>query len=601
MTCRFGEFELDESARELRLNGIEIPLQPRVFDLLTLLYRNRERVMSKEELMDALWPGIVVGEGSLQRAVSLARSALKSGGMGGAIRNFSRRGYRFCVDEDVSPRSPESDIDPLESARAAFERGAWDTAIAEYERADAESALGAIDLECFADACQTAGRAGDAEPLLERAVAAYSAKGDERGAAKAALYLAEIAFEFARIPVVHGWLTRARRYLKGCEEGVEHGFEAYVAARVAVATGDPEAAVEHGRRGLSIGERIGSEGTQALARIYLGYGEIALGDYEAGIRHVDDAAASVLSDDIQPRVRGIVYCGLIWLCCNRGDWQRAAQWGDSFDRWCESEGRIRFTGLCQLHRAEVLSVSGDTEKAEKEIRIACDQLSAYSPFAAGDAFRIFGDLYLMRGDLDRAEAAYRRTHELGWDPQPGLALLQAERGQSETAIRGLLRSLEDKNWALRQRRGLLLAILAIIAARAGDRDHAAIAIGELDRHPELWTSEHNNGAVARARAELAVLDGKLAEAFTAMREAIRSWQAAHAGLNTAICRFRLAQLLADDGDVDGALLELDAAQASFDTLQAPLRARRCSELRSALTRNSAKPKRDDSRDAAPDA
>jgi len=582
MTCRFGDFELDESTRELRLNGTEIPLQPRVFDLLALLYRNRDRVMSKDELMDALWPGVVVGEGSLQRAVSLARSALKRGGMGEAIRNFTRHGYRFFVDEDDSPPEAGPAVDALDSARAAYERGEWDTAIAEYARADAGSALGADDLESAADACQNAGRAAAAEPLLERAVAAHAARGDQRGAARTALHLAETAFEFGRIPVVHGWLTRARRYLESCDEGLEHGYEAYVAARVAVATGDPGAAVEHGRRGLAIGERIGSEGTQALARIYLGYGEIALGDYESGIRRVDEAAASVLSADIDPRIRGIVYCGLIWLCCNRGDWQRAAQWGESFDRWCEREGRVRFTGLCQLHRAEVLSVSGDASEAEQEIRIACDQLSTYSPFAAGDAFRIFGDLCLMRGDFDSAEAAYRRTHELGWDPQPGRALLQAEQGQSVAAIRGLLRALDDNNWALRQRRGLLLAVLAIVSARAGDREHAAYAVAELDRHPELWTSEHNNGAVAQARAELAALDGQQAEAVTAMRASIRSWQAAHAGLNAAICRYRLAELLADDGDVDGALLELDAAQASFETLQAPLRARRCSELRSSL-------------------
>ena len=54
MISRFGRFELDEGARELRLDGSEIPLQPRVFDLLALLYRHRDRVMSKDELMDAL-------------------------------------------------------------------------------------------------------------------------------------------------------------------------------------------------------------------------------------------------------------------------------------------------------------------------------------------------------------------------------------------------------------------------------------------------------------------------------------------------------------------------------------------------------------------
>ncbi|HMB73930.1 MAG TPA: hypothetical protein VKQ06_10190, partial [Gammaproteobacteria bacterium] len=131
-------------------------------------------------------------------------------------------------------------------------------------------------------------------------------------------------------------------------------------------------------------------------------------------------------------------------------------------------------------------------------------------------------------------------------------------------------------------RGMLLATLGIIAARHGDRDRAVGAIRELDRHPELWTSEHNSGAVMRARAELAVLDGKPLEAITAMREAIRSWQAANANLNQAICRFRLGQLLAGEGDIPGALLEVDAAEAAFGMLHAPKRARMCAEVRRSL-------------------
>ncbi|HMB73211.1 MAG TPA: winged helix-turn-helix domain-containing protein, partial [Gammaproteobacteria bacterium] len=317
MTWQFGSFELDESARELRLDGAEIPLQPRVFDLLILLYRNRDRVVSKDELMDELWPGLVVGEGSLQRAVSLARSALKRGGYGNAIRNFTRHGYRFCVDEAATATEPADDENPLEAARVAYSAGAWDIAASEYARADAESALKANDLECFADACQSAGRLHEAVPVLERAVAVFAAGGDPAGAARSALYLAEMAFESARPPVAHGWLTRSRRYLRACEEGPEQGYEAYLAARIAVASGDPKAAVEHGRRCLAIGERIGSEAIEALARIYLGYGEIALGDFQAGLRHVDEAAAAALSENIAPRIRGIVYCGLIWLCCNR--------------------------------------------------------------------------------------------------------------------------------------------------------------------------------------------------------------------------------------------------------------------------------------------
>ena len=69
---RFGDFELDQGAAQLRLRGRELPLQPRIFDLLVYLVRNRERVVDKDELLAAVWPGMVVTDASLQRAVSLA-------------------------------------------------------------------------------------------------------------------------------------------------------------------------------------------------------------------------------------------------------------------------------------------------------------------------------------------------------------------------------------------------------------------------------------------------------------------------------------------------------------------------------------------------
>lgn len=92
MTFAFGPFHLDEAGRVLRLANREIALQPRVFNLLVHLVRNRERVVSKEELFDTLWPGVTVTEASLQRAVSVLRAALKEGGMENAIRSFPRVG-----------------------------------------------------------------------------------------------------------------------------------------------------------------------------------------------------------------------------------------------------------------------------------------------------------------------------------------------------------------------------------------------------------------------------------------------------------------------------------------------------------------------------
>lgn len=103
MTIVFDEFELDSARRELRMNGEVQTVQPQVFDLLFYLVDNRERVVPKRELLEALWPDSIVTESSIQRAVSLARSAL---GQRGAelIQTFPRQGYRFIgrVEEKKS-------------------------------------------------------------------------------------------------------------------------------------------------------------------------------------------------------------------------------------------------------------------------------------------------------------------------------------------------------------------------------------------------------------------------------------------------------------------------------------------------------------------
>src|SRR5437588_41729 len=97
MVHRFGAYELDEAQRELRLQGRELALQPKVFDLLLYLVRNRDRVVSKEELLDTLWADVIVADGALQRAMSLVRTALRPGGSRESIRTFARHGYRFCA------------------------------------------------------------------------------------------------------------------------------------------------------------------------------------------------------------------------------------------------------------------------------------------------------------------------------------------------------------------------------------------------------------------------------------------------------------------------------------------------------------------------
>src|SRR5690606_38905161 len=112
----------------------------------------------------------------------------------GAIRNYSRQGYRFCLDDSpLTIQSADSDPEfsaPLEAARCAFARHDWDRAAALFTQADLDTALHAADLEHLAEAHECAGRMHESLPLLERAAAAYAARGDANGVARSALRLA---------------------------------------------------------------------------------------------------------------------------------------------------------------------------------------------------------------------------------------------------------------------------------------------------------------------------------------------------------------------------------------------------------------------------
>ena len=102
--ARFGTFVFDDSSRELRSGAEPVPLSPKAFDLLAVLFRARPRALSKAELRDHLWPDTVVGETSLPRVVGEIRRALGDRpDPASFVRTVQRFGYAFVGDavEDV--------------------------------------------------------------------------------------------------------------------------------------------------------------------------------------------------------------------------------------------------------------------------------------------------------------------------------------------------------------------------------------------------------------------------------------------------------------------------------------------------------------------
>lgn len=587
-TYRFGPCELDEARRSLSAHGAEIRLQPRVFDLLCYLVRHRERVVTKDELLDTLWPGTVVVDNALQRVVSLARAALAEVGLGHVVRTYSRHGYRFCfegcaestLDEETADNeTPENGA--LAEARAACERNDWAAACAAYAAADAQSPLPGDDVEPWGRAAICAGLGPSVVAALERAVAQRDAEGDGLAAARLTLLLVQIRIDHKQAAMARGLLQRASRYLDGHATVVERGHFAWMASRMALGSGEPGMALDMADEACRVGRALRDADVECLGLVYRGHALMARGDVAAGLAQQEEAAAVIRLGGVRSWVAGWALCSILYAARYRCDWLRAAQFSDAFVEWSGACSMPAFPGTCRLHRAAVLGVRGELDLAASEVRAAAALLASAAPWAEGDAYCVLGDIQLSHGDFEGAEASFRHAHALGWDPQPGLARLHLLTGRPELACSGLERALEETDWTLRERRGQLLCMLAHAAVAAGDAERGREALAVLASDPQMLATEALKAMHGAAQAEVALHVGDFKLAARQLRGAVRHWREVGSPVGEADARMRLAECLLRDGDASGAELELHAVQTQPGPAAVALRAR-LDALREAL-------------------
>jgi TolB-like protein/Tfp pilus assembly protein PilF len=117
MIYRFGAFELDLAAVELRADGIARSLEPQVFRLLALLIENHGRLVSRDEIIEKVWDGRVVSDAAVASRVKSARQTLGDDGLNQRyIKTVHRRGFRFVAEIKVvrgaSPQLPWDTPEP---------------------------------------------------------------------------------------------------------------------------------------------------------------------------------------------------------------------------------------------------------------------------------------------------------------------------------------------------------------------------------------------------------------------------------------------------------------------------------------------------------
>lgn len=139
---RFGRFCVDTREQQLTREGSAIPITPKVFDTLVIFLRNPGRLLTKDDLLQAIWPDTAVEEANLTVNVSTLRRLLAVKGQPPCIETVPRRGYRFVLPVDVEavseprhivarPNTPATARAQELYARAnqaAYEADHWETA-----------------------------------------------------------------------------------------------------------------------------------------------------------------------------------------------------------------------------------------------------------------------------------------------------------------------------------------------------------------------------------------------------------------------------------------------------------------------------------------
>lgn len=469
--------------------------------------------------------------------------------------------------------------DPLHDGREAFSAQEWERAFELLSIADAEQGLSPADLERISEAACWTRRYDAMLTLLERAQAGYERDGDRRGAARVALTLTREHYQRNHDAVMGGWLARAANLLEGLPDCHETGLLLWMQVRgLLFMANDVPAALDHARALVEFARRLGDPDLEALGLLDQGHALITAGRVREGSPLLDQATALAMSGATELSTAGTVYCATIFACRNIGDWQRASEWTSESLRWCDRHSVSGFPGLCRLHRAEIVRMRGSLAEAERDALDACDELLAWAPRWAGWAYHELGEVRRRRGDLAGARSAFGRALDVGFDPQPGLALMRLDEGDPAGALAAISRRMGDRDAFTQESRWLLLPAQVTIALAAGDLALARAAVAELEEVADQCDATAILASASVAHGALAVADGRSGDAIAPLREGWRAWCDLGARFDAAQTRALLGQAYAGIGDQAAARQEFDGAEATFAELGAPLEEQRVQRL-----------------------
>jgi tetratricopeptide (TPR) repeat protein len=458
------------------------------------------------------------------------------------------------------------------AAREAISRGDWLLAYELLAKADASKPLSPPDLMLFAETAYAAGYLEVTLEALERAHSEALRSGDRVGAAAAAVRFAmHLIIDTGLLAPVRAWIRRSELTLEGLGDTPVHAWLAVARACERMLAGDFTGGREWAQQAIDVGDRHAERGAAMFGRNVYARCLIFDGEVERGLGLLDDVAECLLTGELDPLTTGLLYCEVVCAWQGVARYDKAEEWTDAMERFSRDHAIGSVNGRCRVHRAEILRLRGALSDAEREALEACEQLRPYMRYEFGWPLTELGRIRLTRGDIAGAQEAFVEAHEMGWDPEPGLALSSLAQGDAAGAAATVQDALDHPvNTPSKERppnselrRAPLLEAQVEIAIAARDVDVARKACDELGQIALTFKSKALDAGYALACGRVRLAEGDASGARNELQTAVRLWSEIGAPVETAIARTLLAQAHHVTGNEQNAALELRAARSTF--------------------------------------
>jgi DNA-binding CsgD family transcriptional regulator len=457
-------------------------------------------------------------------------------------------------------------LDHLRQGRETYARREWYDAYQALLRADEAVPLAADDLERLSTSAYLIGRELEFHRLVERLHRIHLEAGHVDGAARCAFWLALSTLFRGDEGQSNAWTARGHRLVLD-RDCVERGYLLVATATQQLHGGHAESARETATEATAIGERCQDADLTAAARHLQGRACIHQGQVRPGLKLLDETMLAVVAGELSPIMTGLMYCSVIEACREVHEPRRAREWTLALSRWCDQQSdMVAFTGVCLVHRAEILQFHGAWLESLAEATRACERARHSLRRAPAAALYQQAEIHRLRGESEKAEEAYRDASRLGYEPQPGLALLRLAQGRvdaASAAIRRLLLATTDRL----QRARLLPASLEILLA-AGNFGEADAAYRELQALADAFDTDVLRAVAAQAQGALALARGKATAAVGPLRRAFELWERLEAPYEAARVRVLVGEACRALGDDEAAALSVEAARSVFARLGA---------------------------------